>query len=160
MTKIKFELSKKQLDGAIKGVQGIAHPVRLMILYALSKEELSVNDLADFTGVSQSVTSQHLSKMKDNGILDSRKESNRVFYYVKDTKYRELVKSIIKLFSVQIKFLIQVRFLLGKPKENSNKPEQTYRQIKNQARSKTQFLVAQRLKQTYIGLHKQRKLVG
>ena len=71
-----------------------------MILYALSKEELSVNDLADFTGVSQSVTSQHLSKMKDNGILDSRKESNKVFYYVKDTKYRELVKSIIKLFSV------------------------------------------------------------
>ena len=50
MTKIKFELNKKQLEGAIKGVQGIAHPVRLMILYALSKEELSVNDLADFTG--------------------------------------------------------------------------------------------------------------
>ncbi len=100
MTKIKFELNKKQLDIAIKGVQGIAHPVRLMILYALSKEELSVNDLADFTGVSQSVTSQHLSKMKDNGILDSRKESNKVFYYVKDNKYRELVKNIVKLFSI------------------------------------------------------------
>jgi DNA-binding transcriptional ArsR family regulator len=100
MTKIKFELNKKQLDIAIKGVQGIAHPVRLMILYALSKEELSVNDLADFTGVSQSVTSQHLSKMKDNGILDSRKESNKVFYYVKDNKYRELVKNIVKLFGV------------------------------------------------------------
>jgi DNA-binding transcriptional ArsR family regulator len=100
MTKIKFELNKKQLDIAIKGVQGIAHPVRLMILYALSKEELSVNDLADYTGVSQSVTSQHLSKMKDNGILDSRKESNKVFYYVKDNKYRELVKNIVKLFGV------------------------------------------------------------
>ncbi|MBP7282717.1 MAG: winged helix-turn-helix transcriptional regulator [Leptospiraceae bacterium] len=100
MTKIKFELNKKQLDVAIKGLQGIAHPVRLMILYALSREELSVNDLADFTGVSQSVTSQHLSKMKDNGILDSRKESNKVFYYVKDTKYKELVKNIVKLFSV------------------------------------------------------------
>ena len=100
MTKIKFELNKKQLDIAIKGVQGIAHPVRLMMLYALSKEELSVNDLADYTGVSQSVTSQHLSKMKDNGILDSRKESNKVFYYVKDNKYRELVKNIVKLFGV------------------------------------------------------------
>lgn len=100
MTKIKFELNKKQLDVAIKGIQGISHPVRLMILFALSKEELSVNDLADFVGVSQSVTSQHLSKMKDNGILDSRKESNRVFYYVKDSKYRELIKNIVKLFSV------------------------------------------------------------
>jgi DNA-binding transcriptional ArsR family regulator len=60
----------------------------------------SVNDLADFTGVSQSVTSQHLSKMKDSGILESRKESNKVFYYVKDNKYRELVKNIVKLFGV------------------------------------------------------------
>ena len=100
MTKIKFELNKKQLERAIKGVQGIAHPVRLMILYALSKEELSFNDLSDFTGVSQSVTSQHLSKMKDSGILESRKESNKVFYYVKDNKYRELVKNIVKLFGV------------------------------------------------------------
>lgn len=100
MTKIKFELNKKQLDVAIKGIQGIAHPVRLMILYALSREELSVNDLSSFVGVSQSVTSQHLSKMKDTGILDSRKESNKVFYYVKDTKYKELAKNIVKLFSV------------------------------------------------------------
>ena len=100
MTKIKFELNKKQLDFAIKGIQGIAHPVRLMILYALSREELSVNDLSSFAGVSQSVTSQHLSKMKESGILDSRKESNEVFYYVKDNKYKELAKTIVKLFGV------------------------------------------------------------
>lgn len=100
MTKAKFELNKKQLDGAIRGIQGIAHPVRLMILHALVKEELSVNDLATYTGVSQSVTSQHLGKMKDVGILDSRKESNKVFYYIKDNRFRELSRNIVKLFSL------------------------------------------------------------
>ncbi|MCB1157393.1 MAG: winged helix-turn-helix transcriptional regulator [Leptospiraceae bacterium] len=99
MAKLKFELNKKQLEAAVKGIQGIAHPVRLMILYALSKEELSVGELSEFTGVSQSVTSQHLSKMRDNGILESRKESNKVFYYAKDPKFVELVKNIIKIYS-------------------------------------------------------------
>ncbi|HMV43866.1 MAG TPA: metalloregulator ArsR/SmtB family transcription factor [Leptospiraceae bacterium] len=100
MTKNKSDLNKKLIEGTVKGIQGIAHPVRLMILHALSKEELSVNDLADYSGVSQSVTSQHLGKMKDIGILDSRKESNKVFYYIKDNRYRELSRSIGKLFSL------------------------------------------------------------
>jgi ArsR family transcriptional regulator, virulence genes transcriptional regulator len=100
MTKLKFDLNKKQLDSAVKSLQGISHPVRLIFLYALSKEELSVNDLASFASVSQSVTSQHLGKMRDSGILESRKESNRVFYYIKDAKIKELSKHIMKLFSV------------------------------------------------------------
>ncbi|MCB1192558.1 MAG: winged helix-turn-helix transcriptional regulator [Leptospiraceae bacterium] len=98
MVKIKFELNTKQLETAIKGIQGIAHGVRLMILYALLKDELSVGELSEFTGVSQSVTSQHLSKMRDCGILDSRKESNKVFYYIKEQKFKELVKNIIKVY--------------------------------------------------------------
>lgn len=98
MSKIKFDLNKKQLEVAIRGIQGVAHPVRLMMLHALSKEELSVGELSEFTGVSQSVTSQHLAKMKDSGILDCRKESNKVFYYIKDARYKEIARAIIKLF--------------------------------------------------------------
>lgn len=98
MVKLKFELNTKQLETAIRGIQGIAHSVRLMILYALMKEELSVGELSEFVGVSQSVTSQHLSKMRDCGILDSRKESNKVFYYIKEPKLKELVKNIIKTY--------------------------------------------------------------
>lgn len=99
MAKLKFEMTNKQLEYAIKGIQGIAHPVRLMILYALSKEELSVGELSSFTNVSQSVTSQHLSKMKDYGILESRKESNKVFYFVKDDKYLNLIQSIVTMYT-------------------------------------------------------------
>jgi len=99
MNKVKFDLSKKQLEQAMKGIQGFCHPVRFMILYALSKSEMSVNALSEFTNVSQSVTSQHLSKMKDLGILDSRKESNKVFYYIVDNKYKDLFKSVLKYFT-------------------------------------------------------------
>ncbi|MGQ2825504.1 ArsR/SmtB family transcription factor, partial [Leptospira kirschneri] len=38
------------------------------------------------------------SKMKINGILSSRKESNQVFYYLKDGKYKDLIRTIVKIY--------------------------------------------------------------
>ena len=99
MKKPKFEINKKQLDVLIKGIQGIAHPVRFMILYSLLREESSVSELSEYTGASQSVTSQHLSKMKESGILDNRKESNKVFYFIKDNNYKDLIKVFLKINS-------------------------------------------------------------
>jgi DNA-binding transcriptional ArsR family regulator len=96
--KLKTELSKTQLEQAVKGIQGIAHPIRLLILYALAKEEKSVGELVTLLGTSQSAASQHLSKMKNNGILESRKKSNMVFYSLKDPKYKELVSTIVKIY--------------------------------------------------------------
>lgn len=96
--KLKTELSKTQLEQAIKGIQGIAHPIRLLILYALTNKEMSVGELVTLLGTSQSAASQHLSKMKNNGILESRKKSNMVFYSLKDPKYKELIATIIKIY--------------------------------------------------------------
>lgn len=96
--KLKSELSKTQIDQAVKGLQGIAHPIRLMIMFALAKEERSVGDLVELLGTSQSAASQHLSKMKNNGILESRKKSNQVFYSLKDPKFKELNSVIVRLF--------------------------------------------------------------
>lgn len=96
--KIKTELSKQQLDQAIKGMQGIAHPIRLLILYTLAKEEKTVGQLVELLGTSQSAASQHLSKMKNNGILESRKVSNLVYYSLKDPKYKDLIQTIVKVY--------------------------------------------------------------
>ncbi|EOQ87931.1 biofilm growth-associated repressor family protein [Leptospira yanagawae serovar Saopaulo str. Sao Paulo = ATCC 700523] len=96
--KIKTELSKQQLEQAIKGIQGIAHPIRLLILYTLAKEEKTVGELVELLGTSQSAASQHLSKMKNNGILESRKSSNQVFYRLKDAKFKDLIQTIVKVY--------------------------------------------------------------
>lgn len=96
--KAKADFDKRQLEATVKGIQGIAHPIRLMILNLLSKDEKSVGELVGILGTSQSATSQHLSKMKNNGILDCRKESNQVFYFLKDPKFKELSLTIQKVF--------------------------------------------------------------
>lgn len=96
MAKVKNSLSKKQIETIVYGLQGISHPIRFGIVHLLLYEELSVGELSENLNISQSVTSQHLSKLKEAGILDSRKESNKVFYYLKNPKYKNFIETIVK----------------------------------------------------------------
>lgn len=66
---------------------------RMKILLALLEGELCVTHICEITNSKQSVTSQHLRKLKDNKIIKSRKIGNQVLYSLKD----EHVVSIIKL---------------------------------------------------------------
>jgi ArsR family transcriptional regulator len=66
---------------------------RMKILLALFEGELCVSHICEITGNKQSVTSQHLRKLKDSHIIKSRKLGNQVLYSLKD----EHVASIIKL---------------------------------------------------------------
>jgi ArsR family transcriptional regulator len=63
--------------------KALAHESRLMIINALNEKELCVHDLAELVGSDQSTISKHLSILKNVGILDYRKRSNKVFYHVK-----------------------------------------------------------------------------
>lgn len=67
----------------------IAHPVRLQILDALRKSEtLNVSELMNAIAidVEQSSLSHHLVKMRENGVLKSKKKGMYVYYNVTDEK--------------------------------------------------------------------------
>ncbi len=59
-------------------------PKRLAILYALAGTPHSVSDLSALLDVSQSNISQHLSVLRDRGLVDSHREGNRVIYTLRD----------------------------------------------------------------------------
>lgn len=55
--------------------------VRLTILYLLEEEkELCPCDLADILGMSIPAISQHLRKLKDGNVVETRKESQTIYY--------------------------------------------------------------------------------
>lgn len=70
----------------------LAHEIRLLIVCQIGDKEKSVQELTDFLNTSQSNVSQHLAKLRNLGVLETRKDKNQVFYRVKN----ELVLSIIK----------------------------------------------------------------
>jgi len=60
----------------------VAHPVRLRIVELLEAGEKSVTELKDLLGVTQPLTSQHLSQMRMRGVLGSRREGAQVYYSI------------------------------------------------------------------------------
>jgi DNA-binding transcriptional ArsR family regulator len=79
-------------------MKAIAHPLRLKVLCVLGEGELSVQDIVDSVGTSQSNISQHLAILRDKGILSTRKDANRVYYRVGDQRTLKLVGMMRDVF--------------------------------------------------------------
>ncbi|MDD3884919.1 MAG: metalloregulator ArsR/SmtB family transcription factor [Gallionella sp.] len=76
---------------AAQAMKAIAHPLRLQILCVLGDQEVSVQDIVDQVGTSQSNISQHLGILREKGVLATRKDANRVYYRIGDLRTLKLV---------------------------------------------------------------------
>lgn len=84
---------------AARSLKAMAHPLRLKILCILAGHgEYSVQDIVEQVGTSQSNISQHLSILRDKGILASRKDANKVYYRVGDAKVLRLIGGLREAF--------------------------------------------------------------
>ena len=81
----------EDIDRASRSLKAMSHPLRLKILCTLGDQEVSVQDIVESVGTSQSNISQHLAILRDKGILTSRKDANRVFYRVSDNRTLQLI---------------------------------------------------------------------
>ena len=71
----------------------LANKNRLMILCSLAEKELSVGELNTQIPLSQSALSQHLAKLRDNGLVSTRRESQTIYYHVDNPKLQHLLKA-------------------------------------------------------------------
>lgn len=88
----------EQIEQASRAMKAMSHPLRLKILCVLGDREVSVQDIVEQVGTSQSNISQHLAIMRDKGVLRTRKDANRVFYRVGDVRTLEVVSLIREVF--------------------------------------------------------------
>jgi ArsR family transcriptional regulator len=85
--------------GEVAGaMRALANEKRLLILCQLSAGEMSVGTLADAVGLSQSALSQHLARMRDDGIVDFRREAQSVKYRIADKRISELMQTLYGLY--------------------------------------------------------------
>ncbi|CAK0769795.1 ArsR family transcriptional regulator, virulence genes transcriptional regulator [Gammaproteobacteria bacterium] len=89
------------INRASRSLKAMSHPIRLKILCTLGDQEVSVQDIVDSVGTSQSNISQHLAILRDKGILASRKDANRVYYRVSDSRTLELIGLMRTVFCNQ-----------------------------------------------------------
>jgi len=86
------------IERASRSLKAMSHPLRLKILCVLGDREVSVQDIVENVGTSQSNISQHLAILRDKGILKSRKDANRVFYKVGDERTLKLIEMMQHVF--------------------------------------------------------------
>ena len=94
------ELMAKEddIDRASRSLKAMSHPLRLKILCVLGDREVSVQDIVENVGTSQSNISQHLAILRDKDILKSRKDANRVYYKVGDERTLKLIEMMQHVF--------------------------------------------------------------
>jgi len=88
----------EDVERASRSLKAMSHPLRLKILCTLGDQEVSVQDIVEQVGTSQSNISQHLAILRDKGILASRKDANRVYYRVSDFRTLKLIGMMREVF--------------------------------------------------------------
>jgi len=88
----------EDIERASRSLKAMSHPLRLKILCTLGEQEISVQEIVEHVGTSQSNISQHLAILRDKGILASRKDANRVFYRVSDGRTLRLIGLMREVF--------------------------------------------------------------
>jgi ArsR family transcriptional regulator len=93
----------RQAEEAVGLLKAMANECRLLVLCHLAEGgELSVGQLQDRVGLSQSALSQHLAKLREEGLVATRKEAQTVFYRICDPKAEQLLQLLHDLFCPEL----------------------------------------------------------
>lgn len=77
----------------------LANEKRLLILCQLANaREMSVGNLAEAVDLSQSALSQHLAKMREEGLVATRREAQTVHYHLADANAARVLKLLKGMF--------------------------------------------------------------
>lgn len=78
-------------------INAFCNPVRLKLLCCLSKGKKNVQELIDNCGLAQSAVSQHLTKLKQAGLVANKKEGKYIYYELTHKKAAKLAHELTEL---------------------------------------------------------------
>ena len=81
-----------------KLMKSISHPIRFKILCLLQDDEASVGDLVARLDSSNSNITQHLNILRNQGIIDYRKDANYIYNRITDWRVIELIRKVHQLY--------------------------------------------------------------
>jgi hypothetical protein len=94
-TTLEQRVGTEKLVRASELLKVAAHPQRLAILDLLGRNKrLCVLDLTDLLGLEQAILSQHLTLMRDKGLVDFEKEGKYSFYFLAQPDFMKIIRNI------------------------------------------------------------------
>ncbi|MGO7224123.1 ArsR/SmtB family transcription factor [Rhizobium ruizarguesonis] len=88
-------------DVAAALLSAMANPKRLLILCSLVKGEVAVGVLATQVGLSQSALSQHLSKLRAQKLVKTRRDAQTIYYSSTSEPVLKILATLEDIYLVQ-----------------------------------------------------------
>lgn len=76
----------------------LANRHRLMILCQLLDQELSVSTLQERVGLAQSALSQHLARLREDGLVTTRREAQTIYYRLESANVKRVISLLYDLY--------------------------------------------------------------
>lgn len=89
---------QQNVQAATELLKTLANPGRLMVLCHIVKQKRTVNELEKLVGLGQSALSQHLSRLRHEGIVEHRRKGQSVFYALKDERARRVIEELYDIY--------------------------------------------------------------
>jgi ArsR family transcriptional regulator len=83
---------------AARMLRVLSHETRLMVLCQLADGEMQAGDMQAQTGLSQSAFSQHLAKLRDEGLVATRREGTTIFYRVANPDALKIIETLAAIY--------------------------------------------------------------
>lgn len=87
-----------QAEGAARLLEALANPRRLMILCELAEGERSVGELLPVVGLQQAALSQHLARLRKDGLVRTRRASQKIFYSLASPAAVAVINTLASIF--------------------------------------------------------------
>lgn len=98
LTATDMKTMRRRAAEAVAMLNLLAHEARLGVLCELTGGEKSAGDLVRSSGLSQSALSQHLAKLRDDGLVATRRNGQSIYYRLDDPKAARLIAVLHELY--------------------------------------------------------------
>ena len=93
-----LEQMTQAADKASALMKTLGHKGRLMVLCQLASGEKSVGNLSESLGIPQSPLSQHLSRMRKEGLVSTRREAQTIYYSLAADEAGKIIECLYGLY--------------------------------------------------------------
>jgi ArsR family transcriptional regulator len=98
MSDLPLEQFATKAGEATRLLKALGHEARLMVLCQLVDGEHSAGALQEMSGLSQSALSQHLARLREEGLVDTRREAQTIYYRLADPNAARVLETLAAIY--------------------------------------------------------------
>jgi DNA-binding transcriptional ArsR family regulator len=79
-------------------MKALSHEARLLILCLLVDREKSVSEIEEFMDMPQAAVSQHLARLRLDGLVDARRDGRNIYYSLASEEVKAVIGTLHRLY--------------------------------------------------------------